>query len=86
MVWALQDAKSKFSAVAEKAWQGEPQVVTRRGKPLVVVISYETYEKKVEKPNEGSFLDFLRSCPVDLSEVLDARDNSPARAHEVSFE
>lgn len=86
MVWALQDAKSKFSAVAEKAWQGEPQVVTRRGKPLVVVISYETFEKKVERQGKGSFVDFLRSCPEDLSEIIGERENGPARAHEAVFE
>ena len=39
-IWALQDAKSKFSAVVDRACEIEPQIVTRRGKPVVVMISY----------------------------------------------
>ena len=47
MTWALQDAKNRFSAVAETAAKGHPQVVTRHGRPLVVIISYETYREKI---------------------------------------
>ena len=41
--WSLQDAKNRFSAVVDAALQGEPQRVTRRGKPAVVVV--EEYER-----------------------------------------
>ncbi|MBO7655602.1 MAG: type II toxin-antitoxin system Phd/YefM family antitoxin, partial [Kiritimatiellae bacterium] len=46
MTWALQDAKNKFSAVADTASKGVPQVVTRHGHPLVVIISYELYKER----------------------------------------
>ena len=36
-VWALQDAKSRFSAVVNRACEVEPQIVTRRGSPVVVM-------------------------------------------------
>ena len=39
--WPLQDAKNKFSAVVEAALAGEPQRVTRRGRPAVVVLAVE---------------------------------------------
>ena len=35
--WPLQDAKNKFSALVNAALAGEPQQVTRRGQPAVVV-------------------------------------------------
>ena len=35
--WSLQDAKNRFSAVVDAAVGGDPQRVTRRGKPAVVV-------------------------------------------------
>ena len=35
--WSLQDAKNRFSAVVNAALAGEPQRVTRRGEPVVVV-------------------------------------------------
>ena len=37
LMWKLQDAKNRFSAAVEAALGGEPQHVTRRGKPAVVV-------------------------------------------------
>lgn len=44
-LWALQDAKSKFSSVVNQACNGEPQIVTRRGTPVAVLISFDDYKK-----------------------------------------
>ena len=44
MEWPLQDAKNKFSALVNAALAGEPQQVTRRGQPAVVVLATEEYE------------------------------------------
>ena len=41
--WKLQDAKNKFSAVVDAAIAGEPQHVTRGGKPAVVVLESKDY-------------------------------------------
>jgi prevent-host-death family protein len=35
--WKLQDAKARFSEVVRKARDGEPQVVTLHGQPVVAV-------------------------------------------------
>ena len=43
--WKLQDAKSKFSELVNDALAGEPQHVTRRGKPAVVVLAVDEYER-----------------------------------------
>jgi prevent-host-death family protein len=43
--WQLQEAKARFSEVVEQALTGEVQIVTRRGRPAVVVIPYEEYER-----------------------------------------
>lgn len=42
--WRLQDAKSQFGAVVDKALRGVPQHVTRRGQPAVVVVSEDDFE------------------------------------------
>ena len=47
MTLALQDAKNRFSAVADEAFRGTPQLVTRRGRPLVAITSYELYREKM---------------------------------------
>ena len=43
--WALQEARKRFGAVVDAALAGEPQQVTRRGKPAVVVLSVGEYER-----------------------------------------
>lgn len=75
MTWALQDAKNKFSAVSEAAYRGAPQVVTRHGKPIVVVISYDLYAEKVENRKRKTIWDAFRSCPVetDLADMIPQR-------------
>ena len=50
--WQLQDAKNRFSAVVDAALAGEPQQVTRRGKPAVVVLAVSEYERLCRGPTE----------------------------------
>ena len=63
----LHDAKNRFSAVVEAALHGDPQVVTRRGVPAVVVISAEEYERlcRVDRANAPSFTELLLAMPQD---------------------
>ena len=65
--WPLQDAKNRFSAVVDAAMTGEPQRVTRRGKPAVVVLATEEYERlrQVEMTNAPTFADLLLEIPQD---------------------
>jgi len=63
----LQEAKQQFSAVAEKAASGQPQIVTKHGKPFVVIVSVADWQKA--RPKERTLLEMLRSCPVDADEL-----------------
>jgi antitoxin Phd len=65
--WSLQDAKNRFSAVVEAAQRGEPQLVTRRGVPAVVVLSADEYArlKALEEQHAPSFVDQLLEMPQD---------------------
>jgi prevent-host-death family protein len=65
--WQLQEAKQKFSELVRRALEDGPQVVTRRGEEVVVVVPAEEFRRLTgDKPN---FKEFLMSAP-DLS-VLD---------------
>ena len=68
--WPLQDAKNKFSAMVDAAVAGEPQRVTRRGKPAVVVLAVEEYERlcRLEKAKAPTFADLLLAIPQDDEE------------------
>ncbi|MDX5356854.1 MAG: type II toxin-antitoxin system Phd/YefM family antitoxin [Rhodobacterales bacterium] len=64
-MWSVQDAKNKFSAVVDAALAGTPQQVTRRGKPAVVVLSADDYQRLLDgavKARE-SFADHLLAFP-----------------------
>ena len=77
-VWALQDAKNSFSEVVARASGDVPQVVTKRGTPAVVVISWRSYRDKFKK--RPSLLDALRSCPGGSDDLDFSRtgENPPA--------
>jgi prevent-host-death family protein len=79
--WQLQDAKSKFSEVVERALSTGAQFVTRRGKKAVVVMSFETYERLTH--HKGSFAKFLLSSPLADSGISFERDKNMPRNIEI---
>lgn len=66
-VWTLQDAKNRFSAVVDAAARGKPQMVTRRGKWVSVVLSAEEYERlqRLEQASAPSLAELLLQMPQD---------------------
>lgn len=72
----LQEAKQQFCSVAGKAARGRPQVVTKHGKPYVVIVSVEDWRSA--QPVTKGVLDALRACPADLTELdLSRTDEVP---------
>jgi prevent-host-death family protein len=65
--WSLQDARSRLSAVVEAARRGEPQVITKRGAPAVVVLAADEYArlKALEERRAPSLVDHLLAMPQD---------------------
>ena len=60
--WQLHEAKKRFSEVVRRARSEGPQIVIRRGRPAVVVLSYEEHEKLVQ--SRSSLVDFFRNSPL----------------------
>ncbi len=62
---SLQDAKNRFSAVVNAALAGVPQRVTRRGKPAVVVLAVEEYERLCNQQpgSTPTFVEHLLAIP-----------------------
>jgi prevent-host-death family protein len=65
--WSLQDAKNRFSAVVEAPSHGKPQVVTKHGKPAVVVVAAAEYARlrHLERLKAPTFTDHLLAMPAD---------------------
>ncbi len=70
MSWQLQEAKQRFSELVRRAEREGPQVVTRHGEEVVVVVPAEEWRRVSEGGGQKmDFKEFLMSAP-DLS-VLD---------------
>jgi antitoxin Phd len=80
--WALQDAKARLSELVRLASEHEPQEITLRGEPAVVVVSREDYDRLVQ-PRE-SLVDFMRRSPLyGADDVEFERDKSLTREVEL---
>ena len=68
-IWSVQDAKNRFSEVVEAA-QHRPQTVTKHGKPAVVVVAANEYERlrRLEHMKAPSFAELLLAMPSDGKE------------------
>jgi prevent-host-death family protein len=57
--WQMQEAKNKLSEVVDEAAHHGPQVITRRGVEVAVILSYADYRKITEakkscRPSSGN--------------------------------
>lgn len=59
--WTVAGAKARLSEVIERA-QSSPQTITRNGKPSVVVVSAEEWQRKTAR--KGTLAEFLLESPL----------------------
>ena len=76
-IWQLQEAKQQFSKVAARAAGRHPQLVTKHGKPFVVIVDAATWQR--ETAPHRSLLEVLQACPADLSGLAPARSRDLPR-------
>ena len=60
--WQLQEAKSRLSQVVDHALREGPQTITLRGKPAVVVVSFEEFQNLTRPAT--SLREFFRHSPL----------------------
>lgn len=83
MRWQIQEAKQRFSEMVRRALREGPQVVTRHGEDVVVVIAADRYRQLTgEAPD---FKQFLSAAP-DLEALDIRRDAAAARRVDLSDE
>ncbi|MDD3826975.1 MAG: type II toxin-antitoxin system Phd/YefM family antitoxin [Anaerolineaceae bacterium] len=75
--WQLQEAKNKFSRVVENAVNDGPQIITKRGVEVAIVLSYAEYQKMIA--SRGKLTTFFRDSPLVGVEMELDRDKSEAR-------
>ena len=75
--WQLQEAKSNFSQLVDRAISHQPQIVTRHGQDVVVVLSCEEYNKMTLP--EKDLVTFFKESPLAMAE--EELDLSRAKDH-----
>ena len=73
MEWQLQEAKAKFSELVQRATVEGPQTVTRRGKPAVVVVAADEFERMRERT--PTLKELLLECPLEGVDLERPRDH-----------
>ena len=75
MRWQLQEAKQRFSELVRHARADGPQVVTKHGEEVAVVVSIEEYRRLTDElPN---FKQFLLAAPdLDALEIDRSRERA----------
>ena len=71
-IWKLTEARKKLSQVVDEAMHRGPQIITRRGMEVAVVLSCDEYRKLAASQEKLS--DFFRRSPlaeVDIDLVRD---------------
>lgn len=75
--WQLQEAKNKLSKVIDDAVHVGPQLITRRGTEVAVILSYAEYQKIVSSKEKLSV--FFQNSPLAEAELDLSRDTSELR-------
>lgn len=73
--WQLQEAKNKLSQVIDESLAEGPQVITRHGQPVAIVLAYKEYERLTN--GDESLYEFFRASPLVGVELDLVRDESP---------
>ena len=70
---------------AQKAAQSDPVIITNRGEPAYVLMTYTEYEKTLQSKSVRSGLDAL--MPLDATDIeLELQPRSRAQRRPVDFE
>lgn len=73
-IWQLQDAKDRLDEVIERALTEGPQVITRHGVEVVVVIPCSGFREMVA--SQTTLADFFLNSPLRGSKLDLSRDRS----------
>jgi len=80
MAWQVQDAKQKFSQLIHAADTEGPQIVTRHGEEVAVVLSMKAYRRLAGKRRD--FVDCIMSSPP-FDDLELERSREPTRPVEL---
>ena len=66
-LWTVADAKARLSELIATARREGPQTITRNGRPTVVLVPVEEWERKTTR--SGSLAEFLLKSPLRSADL-----------------
>lgn len=79
--WQVQEAKQRLSELLKSAHEDGPQVITRHGEEIAVVLDMHEYVRL--RGQQITFKDLLTSGPLDVPELELQRSDAPSRVVEL---
>jgi prevent-host-death family protein len=77
--WSVADAKARLSQLLDQAVSKGPQVITRRGREIVIVVAAEEWHRKSAR--SGSLAEFMAASPLRESGLdIERADAAPRDA------
>ena len=70
--WSVADAKARLSELIETVGRDGPQTISRRGRPVAVVVSIDEWERSTRR--QGTLAEFLATAPVGTEDLIIERD------------
>jgi antitoxin Phd len=64
--WPLYKAKNRLSLVIDRAISEGAQIITRRGEPTAVVLSFAEYQKSAAQNRINKLLDSVRGANLEI--------------------
>lgn len=75
--WSVAEAKAQLSELLQRVETAGPQVITRRGRGVAVVVSVEEWHRKTSRT--GSLAEFFARSPLPGSGLEVTRDGGGFR-------
>ncbi|WP_194814448.1 type II toxin-antitoxin system Phd/YefM family antitoxin [Nocardia sp. XZ_19_385] len=81
IAWPLADAKARFSELVDTVEREGPQVISKHGREVVVVVPIDEWRRKSKR--QGSFAEFMATSPLRGAELELERERSDSAHRDV---
>jgi len=77
-IWTVAQAKARLSEVIENAHTQGPQIITRNGRRVAIVVDAEEWDRKTQR--SGTLADFFKTSPLRRSGLKVRRSKDRMRS------
>ncbi|MEV6276007.1 type II toxin-antitoxin system Phd/YefM family antitoxin [Nocardia sp. NPDC051832] len=81
IAWPLADAKARFSELVDTVEREGPQVISKHGREVVVVVPIDEWRRKSKR--QGSFAEFMATSPLRGADLVVERERSDSSHRDV---